>query len=314
MVAKKESVRAEVKVSRHPVASIIIRAKNEEALVGEVLTAVYEQTFRDFEVILVDSGSTDRTLEIARTFPVKIIEIRPEEFTYGRALNIGCGAAQGKFLVFVSAHAIPLSLEWLAYLLSHFSDPNVAGVWGACTERKTPVRIEERVVRQDLAMFLSKHTFGFSNVNAAVRADIWRPHAFHELLPYGEDKEWAYRVLQTGYAMVYDTRALVWHYHGDTLRQIWRRSHLEHVAYTHFLELPLVSRREVLRRVCQQAFRQSWNGGTWRQRIGPLTAALPGLIAREIGRYTGLREAKASVRLSAKNLSPSIAVGQKIDK
>jgi glycosyltransferase involved in cell wall biosynthesis len=104
MLAEKESLRAEMKVSRHPVASIIIRAKNEEALVGEVLTAVYEQTFRDFEVILVDSGSTDRTVEIARTFPIKIVEIRPEEFTYGRALNIGCKAAQGQFLVFVSAH------------------------------------------------------------------------------------------------------------------------------------------------------------------------------------------------------------------
>ena len=77
-------------MNRNPVASIIIRAKNEEALIGEVLTAVYEQTVRDIEVILVDSGSTDRTLEIARKFPLKIIEIRPEEFTYGRALNIGC--------------------------------------------------------------------------------------------------------------------------------------------------------------------------------------------------------------------------------
>ena len=118
----------QLKISRHPVASIIIRAKNEEALVGEVLTAVYGQTVRDIEVIVVDSGSTDRTLEIARTFPLKIIEIQPEEFTYGRALNIGCRAAQGEFLAFVSAHAVPLTANWLACLISHFDDPNVAGV------------------------------------------------------------------------------------------------------------------------------------------------------------------------------------------
>jgi len=298
-------------MSRHPVASIIIRAKNEEALVGEVLTAVYEQTVRDVEVILVDSGSTDRTLEIARTFPLKIIEIRPEEFTYGRALNIGCEAAQGEFLVFVSAHAVPLTANWLACLLTHFADANVAAVWGACTEKKTDLP-NERVVRQDLRMFLSNCYFGLSNTNAAIRADVWRLHAFDELLPYTEDKEWAWRVLNDGYTVVHDSSALVWHYHDETLRQICYRAHLTHVGLANFLEFALPSRWEVLRRVCEQALRQSWYGATWRQRIGPLTVALPSLIAREIGSYTGLRKGKTPVRLSAaKNLSPPITVGQK---
>jgi rhamnosyltransferase len=291
--------KGQVKVSRHPVASIIIRAKNEEALVGEVLTAVYEQTVRDVEVILVDSGSTDRTLEIARTFPLKIIEIRPEEFTYGRALNIGCEAAQGEFLVFVSAHAVPLTANWLACLLSHFDDVNVAAVWGKSTTNKTDLP-KERVVRQDLGMFLSNCYFGLSNANAAIRADVWRLHAFDELLPFTEDKEWAWRVLGEGYTVVFDSRALVWHYHHHTLRQIWYRAHLEHVGYANFLELPLPSRCEVLRRVCEQALHQLWYGATWRQRIGPLTVGLPSLIAREIGRYTGLRKGKALVHSAAR--------------
>jgi glycosyltransferase involved in cell wall biosynthesis len=298
-------------MSRHPVASIIIRAKNEEALVGEVLTAVSAQTVRDVEVILVDSGSTDRTLEIARTFPLKIIEIRPEEFTYGRALNIGCEAARGEFLVFVSAHAVPLTANWLACLLSHFDDVNVAAVWGSSIEKKTNLP-KERVVRQDLGMFLSKPNFGLSNNNAVIRADVWRRHAFDELLPYTEDKEWAWRVLNDGYTVVYDSRALVWHYHHDTLRQIWYRSHLAYVGFANFLEFPVPSRCEILRRVCAQTLRQLWYGATWRERLGPLTVALPSLIAREIGRYTGLREGKALVRsAAAKNLSPSITVGQK---
>ena len=304
--------KGEVTVSRHPVASIIIRAKNEEALVGEVLTAVYEQTVRDIEVILVDSGSTDRTLEIARTFPLKIMEIQPEEFTYGRALNIGCKAAQGEFLVFVSAHAVPLTSNWLAYLLSHFDDAHVAAVWGGSTEKRTDLP-NERVVRQDLRMFLSNYNFGFSNTNAVIRADVWRCHAFDELLPYTEDKEWAWRVLNDGYTVVHDSRAVALHYHHETLRQTWYRAHLTHVGFANFLELPLPSRWEVLRRVCEQALRQSWYGATWRQRIGPLTVALPPLIAREIGRYTGLRKGKTPVRSSAakKNLSPPLTVGQK---
>ena len=297
---------AEVKVSRHPVASIIIRTKNEEALVGEVLTVVYEQTVRDLEVIVVDSGSTDRTLEIARMFPLKIIEIRPEEFTYGRALNIGCAAAQGEFLVFVSAHAVPLAADWLARLLSHFNYANVAGGGGGESIKKTD-QPEELVVRQDLGMFLRNCRFGLSNANAAIRAEVWRLYPFNELLPYTEDKEWAWRVLTDGYAVVFDGRARVWHCHHDTLWQIWYRAHLTHVGFANFLELPLPSRYEVLRRVCEQALRQSWYGATWRQRIGPLTVALPSLIARETGRYTGLRKGKALVGLATgKNVRPSI--------
>jgi rhamnosyltransferase len=302
-------------MSQDPVASIIIRTKNEEALVGEVLTAVYEQTVRDIEVILVDSGSTDRTLQIARKFPLKIIETRPEEFTYGRGLNIGCEAARGEFLVFVSAHAVPMTANWLSCLLCHFEDANVAGVWGKHIESKTiPPKecvVQGEIVRQDLTMFLSNCYFGFSNVNAAIRAGVWRLHAFDELLPYTEDKKWALQVLNDGYTVVYDSRAIVWHYHHDTLRQIWYRAHLEHVGFANFLNLPLPSTWEVLWRTARQALRRLWYAATKRQRIDSLTFDLASAFAREIGRYTGLRKGKAPVRSrAAKNLNPRTTVRQ----
>jgi hypothetical protein len=111
-----------------------------------------------------------------------------------------------------------------------------------------------------------------------------------------------WRVLNDGYTVVHDSRGVVLHYHHEKLRQIWYRSHLMHVGYANFLELPVPSRYEILRRVCEQTLRQAWHGTTWRQRIGPLTVALPGLIAREIGRYTGLREAKAPPRLAGRKI------------
>lgn len=291
-------------LTRNPIASIIIRAKNEEALIGEVLTAVYEQTVCDIEVIVVDSGSTDRTLEIARTFPLKIIEIRPEEFTFGRALNIGCRAAQGKFLVFVSAHAVPLTRNWLACLISHFDDPNVAAVWGKETRNKLS-RPREHVVRQNLELFLSNYNFGLCNGNAAIRADIWRLYSFDEFLPYTEDKEWACRVLKAGYTVVHDGGALVWHDHHETLRQIWYRTHLEYMGFANFLEIAIPSPGEVVWRMCKQVLRGLLYGPTWRRRVATLTVGLPSVIFREVGRYTGLREGQALLRSSTRERLPS---------
>src|SRR3990172_2230244 len=154
-----------------PAASLVIRTKNEEALLAQTLSRVFSQTLDNIEVILVDSGSTDRTLAIAREFPVKIIEIRPQDFTYGRALNVGYAQAQSNLLVSLSAHAIPLTRDWLMLLLDHFEDPRVAGVWG---EETTSVdrQIQTKIYRQDLSMFLADVYVDFSHANGPLPQPI----------------------------------------------------------------------------------------------------------------------------------------------
>jgi glycosyltransferase involved in cell wall biosynthesis len=79
--------------------SIVIRCYNEEENIGRLLTGIFEQSINDIEVIVVDSGSTDRTFSIASSFPVSIHNISPREFSFGRALNVGCTAATGEFIV-----------------------------------------------------------------------------------------------------------------------------------------------------------------------------------------------------------------------
>src|SRR5688572_7185097 len=96
-------------------ASIVIRAKNEAGAIGETLDSVFGQRGAPgFEVIVVDSGSTDATLDIVRRTDARVIEIPPQSFTYGRALNIGISAARGEFVVALSAHSTPINDRWLA--------------------------------------------------------------------------------------------------------------------------------------------------------------------------------------------------------
>ena len=81
-------------------ASIIIRTLNEEKHIGNLLSAIEEQDYKNYEIIIVDSGSTDKTLEIAQKFPAKILKIESRDFTFGYSLNLGCKASKGKYLVF----------------------------------------------------------------------------------------------------------------------------------------------------------------------------------------------------------------------
>ena len=93
--------------------SIIVRAFNEARHLPALFDAIDAQEYRDFEVILVDSGSYDRTREIAAARGAKICRISSHDFTFGYSLNVGIEAAQGRFIVIVSAHTIPTASDWL---------------------------------------------------------------------------------------------------------------------------------------------------------------------------------------------------------
>ncbi|MCK4692385.1 MAG: glycosyltransferase family 2 protein, partial [Anaerolineales bacterium] len=113
-----------------PKCSIVIRAHNEEQHIGRLLIGIMQQTVKQVEIVVVDSGSTDATVAIASRYPVKIVNIRPEEFSFGRSLNLGIEQATSEFVVIASAHVYPMYPDWLEQLLLPFSDPQVALVYG----------------------------------------------------------------------------------------------------------------------------------------------------------------------------------------
>ena len=204
-----------------PEASIIIRTFNEEKRIGNLLETIRSQDYKDYEIILVDSGSTDKTLEIAKRFRVKITEIESHNFTFGYSLNVGCAKAKGKYLVFVSAHVLPQTNQWLGNLVAAFQDEKVGMVYGSQTGSGESKFSEMRD-------FQRLHYP--NNANSAIRKKLWQKHHFDEYLFGLEDVEWARHISSDGFLVHFEPRAGIYHIHNEKWAQIFNRYRREAIA------------------------------------------------------------------------------------
>ena len=199
-----------------PEISIIIRTKNEERWISHSLSMLFNQDFKDFEVILVDNKSTDHTVEVAKRFPIKKI-VSIENFRPGHAINEGIRVSSGNYIVCLSAHCVPKSTLWLTQLLSNFADnPKLAGVYG----RQLPVSFTSAVDKRDLLIVfgldrrIQIKDYFFHNANSMIRRDIWETLPFDENVTNIEDRVWGKAVIDAGYQIIYDPLAEVYHHHG----------------------------------------------------------------------------------------------------
>ena len=187
--------------------SIIIRSYNEDLHIGKLLEGISRQTLKNVEIILVDSGSTDATLSIASRYPVKIVYIAPEDFSFGRALNYGALEATGEFLVMISAHCWPVYIDWLEKITDPFKDPEVALVYGKQRGWDTTQYSEHQIFRAwftDQSDYDQKTPF-CNNANCAIRRKIWENVPYNEDLTGLEDLDWAKRAMEMGYKVVYSS-------------------------------------------------------------------------------------------------------------
>jgi rhamnosyltransferase len=213
--------------------SIIVRCYNEEEHIGRLLSGILQQTIKDVEIILVDSGSTDATLSIARRYPIRILHITPQEFSFGRSLNRGCAAAEGELLVFASAHVYPLYEDWLEKLIHPLDhDPAVALSYGGQRGNEVTKYSERQVFAHWFppeTTYDQDHPF-CNNANAAVRRSLWERFPYDEQLTGLEDLDWARRVTSEGHKLAYVAEAVIAHIHNETPERIRNRYRREAIA------------------------------------------------------------------------------------
>ena len=203
--------------------SILIRTKDEQKWLGEVLRRLSKQTEQDFEVVIVDSGSSDTTLSIAGKFKeildLKIFHIKPEEFTYPYACNFGASRASGEFLVYLSGHSLPISDKWLDSGLKDFSNDKVAGVYGN-VHASPDASIWEKIYydfgfKPKKAIIRKSRIGVLGNTNSIIRKELWQKHPFDENYSAGgEDTAWARYYLSKGFVVIRDSAFSVYHSHG----------------------------------------------------------------------------------------------------
>ena len=184
---------------KKPLVSIIVRTKNEEKYIKHCLEKIRLQTFKNWEVIIVDNFSTDLTVNKALQFTKKIIKIK--KFTPGKAINEGIKASKGNIIVVISAHCIPTNKNWLSNLIKGLKDKKVAGVYG----RQEPMKYTSDLDKRDLLTIFGldkkvqvKDTF-FHNANSAFRKEIWNKIPFDEKVTNIEDRIWGENVISKGY-------------------------------------------------------------------------------------------------------------------
>jgi rhamnosyltransferase len=280
------------------VISVIVPVKDGGDDLRRCLDGIAKQRTSDqIETLVVDSGSTDGSLELARSSGARVLEVAPSDFRHGATRNLAADNARGELLVFTTQDAYAADTQWLERLCAPLrSDEDVAGVYGRQIPHPDaipPERFllsflygpEARVQRASHSSALALWTTLFSNSNSALRREFWEQHPFADDIFWAEDQDWARRVLLAGYAIRYEPAAAVHHSHTNTVRTAFKRAFDTGVAANRgFLSggstSSAVFRREALRYAREEL---AWLVRTNQRRW------IPYAIAYELGKLLGIQ-------------------------
>lgn len=267
--------------------SIVIRTLNEARYLGELLEAIDQQERGDFEVetVIVDSGSTDGTLDIAQRHDCTITHITREEFSFGRSLNLGCETAKGDILVMISGHCVPTNGGWLRSLCVPIAEGRVDYVYGKQVGGAQSHFSERRIFSKYYSdeSHLPQDGFFCNNANSAISRSAWERYRFDEDVTGLEDMELAQRSYRNGGRIGYVAEACVYHYHSESWKQVQRRFEREALALQKIMPQIHVRHRDLARYIISSI----WHDWRCAQQQGVLLSKAWEIVQYRVCQYTG---------------------------
>jgi rhamnosyltransferase len=207
--------------------SIIMRSFNEAWALRDTLPALAAQNHKNWELIVIDSGSTDGSVELLREFkPRHFIQIPSSAYNPARVINHGMKLASSNACIFLNADATPQGPDWLGPLVAALNDSQVAAVFGRQVPRPNCEAVYEHDYERCFGPKRESATWEhfFSMASSGLRKDIWSMRGFNERMQYSEDDEYTRWCRAQGFRVLYVPESIVMHSHNYTAKQAWKRS------------------------------------------------------------------------------------------
>lgn len=229
---------------------------------GDLLDMVSKQRVDglEIEVVVIDSGSTDGTVQIAETYNARVTTINKSEFSFGRSLNRACSFSTGDILVFVSGHCVPADKNWLQHLCQPIFDGKAVYTYGRQVGDDTNNFSERRIFAKYFPeqSAIPQEGFFCNNANSALLRSVWKENPFNEELTGLEDMALGLKLVKQGLSLAYVAEAAVFHHHQESWGQVRRRFEREAIALREIIPEVRLSWLDVIRFVAVSTF------GDWR--------------------------------------------------
>lgn len=218
--------------------SVILPTLNAAGEIAALLAALMDQTQPPGEILVVDSGSTDDTAELARAHGARVMSVPRDQFDHGGTRDAALCQTAGEFVLFLTQDALPADERYIEHLLKPFADERMAAVSGRQLSRQDArpyvqavqqyrYPAQSRVWGPEEREALGIRAYHLSDVCSAYRRSAYEAvGGFAHPLPTNEDMLIAAAFLDAGYRLAYCADAAVMHSHNLTLRQEYRRNAL----------------------------------------------------------------------------------------
>jgi len=213
---------------KQPRVSVVMRSKNSDWVIAQALSGLFSQDYDDFQLVVVDSGSTDRTMDIVSQYPCKILHVAATSYFPGSVLNMAMEQSDGEIIVFQNSDVVQLNRHALGRLVAAFDDDDISAAYA----RQVPRPEAWGFVRRDYDVSFPPNENRPSWITlslpfAAMRKSVWETRQFYTDAWASEDTEWGKWAEENNHLIKYVHDAVVMHSHNYTLRQMYGRRFVE---------------------------------------------------------------------------------------